>query len=417
MKVSVTLLTSEKSNEDGYPIILKVSHLKERPYEYIGRAWPEHWSDDARIVNENHPFYSIMAQKILNLKSRGKELLLTWSGTPKELLDKILQTDRSGITIKEYGDIWIKEQTELMKVQDQKGNIDERNRIGGYIRSIENALNQFTAFRPKGVAVAALDYEMLQAFRRDRELAGNSKATISLYLSAVRKLYNDACLRYKIADSKPFKSIYNGLVVKSYNSKKKHLDRDTVAVLEGIEGLGVEYGRARDLWLLQFYFGGCDLIDLYFLRKSQLKRGRVRFSRGKTDGAVIDLKVHPKAQAIIDRWGAVEGEYLFPWNKDLKYYDNWRNRHGKHLREFQSKQNDIADAAKDKNLRIDVQPGGGHLAIKVARHTFGNIAKSLGVDGDLLREIMGHERNDVDNFYKDQYPQAVRDEALFKVIG
>jgi hypothetical protein len=30
---------------------------------------------------------------------------------------------------------------------------------------------------------------------------------------------------------------------------------------------------------------------------------------------------------------------------------------------------------------------------------------------------MGHERDDVDNYYKDKYPEAVRDQALFDIIG
>jgi hypothetical protein len=29
---------------------------------------------------------------------------------------------------------------------------------------------------------------------------------------------------------------------------------------------------------------------------------------------------------------------------------------------------------------------------------------------------MGHERDDVDQYYKDRFPEAVRDEALFKII-
>jgi hypothetical protein len=30
---------------------------------------------------------------------------------------------------------------------------------------------------------------------------------------------------------------------------------------------------------------------------------------------------------------------------------------------------------------------------------------------------MGHERNDIDNYYKDKYPEKMRDEALFKIIS
>ena len=66
---------------------------------------------------------------------------------------------------------------------------------------------------------------------------------------------------------------------------------------------------------------------------------------------------------------------------------------------------------------IEVQPLGGKIRIKVARHSFATIAKGLFIDTDLLRELMGHERNDVDTIYKDKYPEKVRDEALLKIIS
>jgi hypothetical protein len=65
---------------------------------------------------------------------------------------------------------------------------------------------------------------------------------------------------------------------------------------------------------------------------------------------------------------------------------------------------------------IEVMPTGGNLSVKVARHSFATIGKRLGIEEDILRELMGHERNDVDNYYKDRYPMKVRDEALWKII-
>jgi len=68
-------------------------------------------------------------------------------------------------------------------------------------------------------------------------------------------------------------------------------------------------------------------------------------------------------------------------------------------------------------LEIKIQPLGGNLGIKVARHTFANIGKRLGIEEDMLRELMGHERDDIDNFYKDRYPEEERDLAQLKIIN
>ncbi|PKH50781.1 hypothetical protein CXF68_08820 [Tenacibaculum sp. Bg11-29] len=55
--------------------------------------------------------------------------------------------------------------------------------------------------------------------------------------------------------------------------------------------------------------------------------------------------------------------------------------------------------------------------LKVARHTFGTIGSRLFVEPDVLRALMGNERDDVDIIYKDVYPEALRDEWHLKIIA
>jgi len=152
---------------------------------------------------------------------------------------------------------------------------------------------------------------------------------------------------------------------------------------------------------------------LYFLKKNQVRKGRVRFERGKTNtGVIIDLKVHPKAQEIIDRHAVADGEYLFAGKKEKKAYENWRGKIQSSLVALQTAQN-----TPEGNKKIEVLPDGGNLAIKVARHTFANTARQLGVDDDVLRALQGHVRGGVDMFYKGQFNEKIRDAALFEIIG
>src|SRR5690606_20358824 len=115
-------------------------------------------------------------------------------------------------------------------------------------------------------------------------------------------------------------------------------------------------------------------------------------------------KVHPKAQAILNRYKCASGEWLFPFDKSIDKYKYFLANYWISLGTLQRK------------LRIDVLPTGGNISVKVARHTFGNRAKQLMIDSDIIRELMGHERDDVDNFYKDKFSEQVRDEALFRII-
>ena len=50
------------------------------------------------------------------------------------------------------------------------------------------------------------------------------------------------------------------------------------------------------------------------------------------------------------------------------------------------------------------------------RHSFRTIAKFLFIDVDIVRELMGHERKDIDTIYADKYSEKTRDEAHFKII-
>ena len=161
----------------------------------------------------------------------------------------------------------------------------------------------------------------------------------------------------------------------------------------------------RDLFLLQFYFGGQDLIDIYYLKTKNIHNKRVFFQRAKIAdrGYEFDLSIIDKAQKIINKYNA--DPYLFPGRKDYTGYLTFRNRYGRYLIKIQTQ------------LGIDVLPKGGNLGIKVARHTFAMRGKLLFVDPDLLRELMGHERDDVDNYYKDRYPEKVRDQAQKQIIN
>jgi len=70
-----------------------------------------------------------------------------------------------------------------------------------------------------------------------------------------------------------------------------------------------------------------------------------------------------------------------------------------------------------KQLQIDVLPVKAPFISKSVRYRFATIAKFKMIDVDIIRELMGHERNDIDTIYKNLYPEEVRDAAHFKIIS
>lgn len=268
-----------------------------------------------------------------------------------------------------------------------------------------NALNQLIKYRAK-ILFSDLTYTFLNSFKRYQLAAGNSKNTAHNYLRTLRAIYNEGVRRGLTEDSKPFSGVFVGITVKSNRTKKRNLAKESIIKFEQVTGLPAGQQLAVDLFLLLFYLGGQDLKDLYYLKSNKLTADRVYFERGKLDdaGYQFDLKLFPKALGILNKY-KTSGKYLFPWRKDENGYETFKRRFQTNL------------VLVQKKLEIEVLPLGGNVSIKVARHTFATIGKQLFIESDLLRELMGHERNDVDTIYKDKYPEQVRDEAHWQIIS
>ena len=382
-------------------LYLKVSHKGIARQRDIYECESRYFNAAAEMITEKHPEFDFLAPMIMDLKMRARRLKATKPTNPDAFLAAIFEKEVSDILFYDFANGLV---AEMKKLSDDYGkhNPKLQNKMLGNIKVYDNVLNRFRPFGEDALLVQ-LDYELLNRFKRYLLGIGNAPATVHLYLRTLRSIYNKAVLRYKLFDEKPFAGVFSGLTVKSYASRKKHIDADAIRLLETAT-VASSQQKYVDMWLLGFYFGGCDLIDLYYMKKNNVIKERVFFERSKTNtGQPIDLKIHPKAAAILKKYEC-PGEWLFPWDKKKDIYESFRSRYAKVLKMVQ------------QDCGIEVMPTGGNLSVKVARHSFATIGKRLGIEEDILRELMGHERNDVDNYYKDRYPMKVRDEALWKII-
>lgn len=410
MKIELKIFLTKRPTAEGYPLAFEIVHSlnskeTKRRLE-IGKCHPEHFLPSEKNISRKHPDFDLLEPIIKQYKAKARTIILH-RVTDVEVARRMLEETVSGkleASLPEFASNLIKDM-EAVAVAVLKRNEKEGNKKLGNIDVYKNAVQQFTDYHP-GIRFSEIDYVTLMKFRSFQEALGNSKATINLYLRTIRSVYNKGILHLKVPPPpNPFTGVFKGLAVKSYANKKKYIDKDTLLLLERLPLEGAK-ARSRDLWLLQFYLGGSDLIDIYHLEKANLRKGRVYFSRSKGAGdLLIDLAIHPKALRIIDRYREAEGRYIFPWRKDRAGYVGFRRNLGADLKRIQ------------EDASIEVLPVGGILAIKVARHTFQNIAKKKRLDPDLIRELVGHERDDVDNFYKDRFDAQTRDAGHYEVIS
>jgi len=404
MTVNLKLLVNEPLRAEGYPLTFIVSHQGKRKKYQVGYAFPEHFINSEGIVTVKHPDYDVLTPMISAYKLKARDLLRMRPTDIGVVYDALFNNAPalSG-SFYDLGAALVKEMKAAGAQYQKAGDTTNANKAYGNAKVYTAALESFNNFMP-ALDFAKLDYKTIYRYREARLLVGNTRSTVGVYLRTLRAVYNKLVKIHGLPDTDPFKGVFAGIKVKSYATTKKHAGKDTVRLIEGIRHEYDSMHRWTDLWLLMFYLGGADLIDVYFLKNAQLRKGRVYFKRGKLqDSPIIDLALHPRAVVIIEKY-KVAGEYLFPWRKDNDGYVTFRRAMYARLQVVQ------------KRHGIEMEGAGGKLNIKSARHTFGNVAKLMGVDEDLLRELMGHERDDVDNFYKDRFPQAVRDAAHFKII-
>lgn len=395
MRGSVRLDTRKnQERKNGFPLCVFLHHKGKQKKITLGLFFSlKDWDLQKQLPKKNPALILFVKKKKLLLE----EIIYNYTTTRKGSLETAKKLILGGaenynsVSFNDFYDTFLNE-------------LKEKQKNASY-NIYKTAFDRLKEYRAQ-LDFEDIDYTLLNGFKDWRLKKGNAKNTIHTYLRKYRAVYNEAVKRDIATDKKPFAEVFKGITVKSNRTKKKSLKKEDIVKLETAENLTFAEKRSVNLFLLLFYFGGQDLKDVYYLEYKNIANNRVYFTRGKLDGAgyQFDLKIVPKAQKIIDTY-AVKGKYLFKWRKDFEGYKTFRDNFRRSILKVQ------------KKLEIEVQPLGGNLGVKVARHTFANIGKQLFIDTDLLRELMGHERDDVDTIYKDRYPENVRDLAHEKIIN
>lgn len=296
MKIVIKLNKSNGDRGNGYELIVYCNHLRERKQKVIGFSKLEHFNEEMQLINEKHPDYEDLLPRLMDLNLKARKLLVKGCTSVSEAMAFLFDEDANDVSFIRFCEEYIAEDLAAANEAEKRGDLVSRNRIKGNVNANNNALSQFKKFFPN-IKFNEVDYNKLMTFRKHYENAGASRKTIQHYLSHLKAMYNRGIRKYNLDDKMPFKNTMDNLKVKSFGSKKKSLDIKDITRFENYETHMLARRRYMDIFLLQFYFGGCDLTDLYFLKKTALFKDRIIIQRSKTE-QVTNLKVHPKAKQI-----------------------------------------------------------------------------------------------------------------------
>jgi integrase len=236
-------------------------------------------------------------------------------------------------------------------------------------------------FCGKDKGVADIDEEWMVAFRDDllERYAPNTVAQGMAWVSrALSIAVTDGVIRRNPA---------SGIKKPSAPTRKRAVTVEVLRQLRDMTPTPPMESYARDVFLLQFYLRGINIVDLRDL--TEITDGRIEYVRHKT-GTLYSVKVEPEAMAIIERLRS--------------------ETHLVDMSRFSSA--GTACSAITQALKRII-PG---LSTNAARHTWATLAAELEIPMEATSHALGHKIGSPITAIYIAYNQKKVDDANRKVI-
>lgn len=377
MKATIKLFSSEKKTKKGFPIYIELVHLKQRRRQKIGSSFKEFWDFENDTPLKQHPEYYSFLPSVLEYKA-----IISKINYGKFTFDQacIMLFGATKIISREF-------YIAGLSLCDSSTN-------GKLYKAI---LNSFNIVFP-GVLIEEITPHQATTYMQAL-LKINTANGVHTYMRTLNAIFN------KISDKQnPFKGV-RPKKVKTVNKALSDVDVKKIIYTRSLphkfDGRNTidTINYPRYYWMLMFYLGGIDFIDLAKLRYDKhVINNRVQFNRNKGGTSVfINNLIPAEAKAILKLFDCKP--YLVPIYK-------MKNR-GSYLNSCNSRFNTLT-----KDLNLTKKP-----LTKSARYTFITRAQQLLIDERITIEIVGHAQQNTHSIYTEEFPLEVRDKAHLQIIN
>ena len=274
------------------------------------------------------------------------------------------------------------------------------------------ALQVLDDYKPTTMALEAIDLDYLKGLELYLRQRGNKDNSIATRFAIFKAIYNKAVKEGKVAAKQNPFSIYQvgSLWAKT---RKRAIDKDDIQRLIDLEiadSHTTEYRRlAKDLFLFSYFTAGMNFGDIARLRYKDIVKGRVNYSRHKTQ-KLLSFQLVPMALQILEKYGtAGHGEdYIFPILNRHEHTTPQQifNRLHKVLRKV------------NRELKVLGEMIGLEMPLTtyVARHTYATVLKRSGVSVALISESLGHSDLSTTQIYLDSFENSQIDAAMAHLL-
>ena len=358
------------------------------------RIFASEWDENSETVMANGDRTNIVNA----IKER-----LTWDMARLKKVISQLETEQSRYTADDVITGYHKLTKEVSLFSFWHNVIAQLKQLGK-IRTSETytaTLNSFMVFREEqDVPLDGISSDMMLLYEAHLKARGVRMNTISFYMRIFRAVYNRAVEKGLTAQNNPFRHVYTGVD----KTVKRAIPIKAIKEMKELDlAMNSALDFARDMFLFSFYTRGMSLVDMAYLKKSDLKNGILTYRRRKT-GQELSIKWEKCMAEIIAKYPANKTDFLLPIIKEesneRRQYDN-----ALHLVNYR---------LKELSTMLKLQRP---LTMYVARHSWASAAKAKNVPLSVISEGMGHDSEATTQIYLASLETSVVDKANKMILG
>lgn len=249
-------------------------------------------------------------------------------------------------------------------------------------------------YNGKHLILDNINNQMVMDFKVFLKEENHKKNTINFYMRIFRAIYNKAMNDgYIETGTNPFRNITFHTEVTPKRAITKAQLRQIVEIDLSDEP---HLECARDIFLFSFFTRGMPFVDCAYLKKTDIRKDTIEYSRRKTDQK-LSIEISPQIESIVNKYTHINN-YVLPIldnNDPRSDYEQYRNALRKH------------------NIRLQII--GDRLGIKlssyVTRHSWATIAKNKGIPLSVISESLGHASESTTYAYLASFDKSILREA------
>ena len=373
-----TVLRKSKLADGTHPIYLRVTlNRRSRYFKTLFNVQEHEWNNTIGVFTKKNPNYLHYNKLLLQLKERAINVIADLQlKDPEFSLEDFSRKFK--MVIRPQGKNFFAFWEEVIKELLDSGRT-------GTARSNIDAFHSFKSFyQSKHLTFKDLNPNILCKYEVYLRSRGCTDGGIGVRMRAIRAIYNKAIQRELVNERfYPFKK-YKISKFKG-SSFKRALSMQEVLRIVNLDL--TEYPlliNSRNYFVFSFYTRGMNFADMMRLRWSDISEDRIYYTRSKTRSNFI-IKILPPVEQILNYYKKENRglPYVFPLIVNENYTPSQlENRKHKTIQRYNKELKEIG-----RLCGIIGKP----MSSYVARHSYANCLKQIGVPTDVISESMGHK--------------------------